>query len=303
MPAGFEAIPLHGQPVIWTKRHTTINQGKGFYHWHQCCEILLIFAGEGIVVINNKTYPIKRGMLFFFQPFEIHKVYSQVSQQVPYDRAVIHINHAYLEKALSIFPHRQSWFNQLCSQDGMERAFELNDKLEQVASYVKDYEYGVDVKKNTINEELLVFMLRLLSVLQFDSSSPEQHISAPRRQPMYSERIMDWVETNYMESNVLNQLSNELHLHRSYVSRIFKKETGSRLNEYITAKRIKVAAHLLESTTMSIETIGHKVGFHNISHFISCFKKTYHSTPLQYRLDIQKNVDPNSMSTNNNIFS
>ncbi|QOS79371.1 helix-turn-helix transcriptional regulator [Paenibacillus sp. JNUCC31] len=99
---------------------------------------------------------------------------------------------------------------------------------------------------------------------------------------------MNWIEENYMESDILNNLADDLHLTRSYVSRVFKKETGSNLSEYLVAKRIQVAAHLLESTSIQVDSIAHQVGFQNVSHFISRFKKTYRLTPLQYRLKVKK---------------
>ncbi|WP_411346641.1 AraC family transcriptional regulator [Paenibacillus sp. WLX1005] len=290
MTAGFEAIPFHGQPVVWTNRHTTTTQGPGFYHWHPCCEMLLIFAGEGTVVINNQTYAMQRGMLFFFQPFEIHNVHSRVSEQMPYERAVIHINHVHMEQALDAFPRRQEWFRRLCREHDIQRVFQLGDQLERLSLYVSDYEQAIATGRAITEEELNVFMLRLLGMLNEHLPLPQDR-TVSKRQPLYSEQIMNWIETNYMESDILNRLAQKLHLHRSYVSRIFKKETGSNLSEYLTAKRIKVSAHLLESTTLSVETIGNEVGFHNIPHFISCFKKTYSVTPLQYRLKIDKQLE------------
>ncbi|QOS79230.1 helix-turn-helix domain-containing protein [Paenibacillus sp. JNUCC31] len=288
MALGFEAVPFHGQPVVWTDRHVTSKPNIEFYHWHQCCELLIVFGGTGIVVMNNQTYDIRRGMLFVFQPFEIHKVYAKITDDCVYERAVIHLNHTVIDQYLSGFPRRREWFDRLCYANDRERAFDFGDHWQLFVQCVEDYERIAHTDRGASQEEITVFMLRLLSAMEKLVSPADTVSPLPRRKEEYSEMMMHWVETHYMESDVLNKLANELHLTRSYVSRLFKKETGSNLSEYLIAKRIKVAAHLLETTSLSVETISNRVGFQNVSHFISSFKKTHCNTPLKYRLNTKQ---------------
>lgn len=293
MSLGFEAIAFRGSPIVWTDRHITSTPHAGFYHWHQCCEILLVCEGSGIVVMNNQTHPIKKGMLFVFQPFEIHKVYAKIAEDNPYERTVIHLNHPYIDQYLHDFPRRRGLFDRLCNSGGVERAIDLGEELEQVAMCMKEYERIARTDRGASREEITVFMLRLLTVMERLLPGSGSKPSASRRKSEYSEAIMGWIETHYMESDILNKLAGELHLTRSYISRLFKNETGSTLSEYLAAKRIKVAAHLLETTSLPVETIAHEVGFQNVSHFISCFKQTYRLTPLKYRGKVRENGSSN----------
>jgi YesN/AraC family two-component response regulator len=98
---------------------------------------------------------------------------------------------------------------------------------------------------------------------------------------------MQWIEEHYMEPFDLGQLSDELHLSKSYVSRVFKRETGSSLTEYLTIRRIRQASQLLQMTNKPIEFIGESVGFGSVSYFIQLFKKMIGTTPHQYRLSHQ----------------
>ncbi|WP_405152567.1 helix-turn-helix domain-containing protein [Paenibacillus sp. FSL K6-0108] len=284
MSAGFDPIPFQGSAMLWNNRHQTHQPGISFYHWHQCCELLLVYDGNGTVVLNNQTYPIRKGMLFVFQPFEIHKVFAKATDEHPYDRTVVHINHLRLEPFLSAFPKRLELFGQLCYSRSTERAFDLGEQFDAVRQCMEDYERYAHTGRGDTQEEMTIFMLRLLSLLE--DIVPEQSSPSPaqRRSEEYSEKMMSWIEHHYMESDILDKLAAELHLTQSYVSRRFRKETGSTLSEYLTAKRIKVAAHLLESTSYTVESIAHQIGFQNVSHFISSFKKTYLITPLKYRL-------------------
>lgn len=288
MEVGFESVPFHGHPLIWTDRHRTSKTNSSFYHWHQCCEFLIVFEGKGTVVMNNKTYPIKPGMLYVFQPFEIHKVFAKVTHESHYERAVIHLDHVVIDQYLKDYPRRREWFDRLCYSSGIERAFDLSRDMDLFSYCMEDYGQIAHMEQGESREEITVFVLQFLSamarIFPIDQSEP----SLTRRKKEHSELIMQWLDEHYMESNILNKLADQLHFTRSYVSRLFKNETGSNLSEYLTAKRIKVAAHMLETTTMSVEYISHHVGFQNVSHFISCFKKTYQVTPLKYKLN-QKN--------------
>ncbi|RAI98331.1 AraC-like DNA-binding protein [Paenibacillus pabuli] len=289
MEVGFESVPFQGKPVVWTDRHRTSQSNSSFYHWHQCCEILIVFEGTGTVVMNNKTYSIKKGMLFVFQPFEIHKVFAKVTHECPYERAVIHINHSLMDQYLKEYPRRRAWFDRLCHSSEIERAFDFSREMNLFNYCLEDYGSIAHKEQGDSQEEITVFILQFLSAMARVFPKNQLESTLTRRKKEHSELIMQWLDEHYMESDILNKLADHLHFTRSYVSRLFKKETGSNLSEYLAAKRIKVAAHLLETTFLPVEVISHHVGFQNVSHFISCFKKTYEITPLKYKLKQKKN--------------
>ncbi|MFD2878690.1 helix-turn-helix domain-containing protein [Paenibacillus rhizoplanae] len=63
----------------------------------------------------------------------------------------------------------------------------------------------------------------------------------------------------------------------------FHQETGGRLVDYLTARRLKQACRLLETTDLTVERIGRTVGFPNSSYFNQLFKRVLGLSPLQYR--------------------
>jgi hypothetical protein len=50
-------------------------------------------------------------------------------------------------------------------------------------------------------------------------------------------------------------MADDIHLSKSYASRIFQQETGSSITDYVTARRLKQAYLLLETTTLSVEEV------------------------------------------------
>lgn len=73
-------------------------------------EILYVHEGQGIVVLNNHTYPIPKGMLFFFQPYQLHHVYAEVHPDTPYARNIFCVEPIVMDRYLETFPHRRAFF-------------------------------------------------------------------------------------------------------------------------------------------------------------------------------------------------
>ena len=59
----------------------------------------------------------------------------------------------------------------------------------------------------------------------------------------------------------------------SYLSRLFNRETGDSVSNFITKARVEKAAGLLSFSGMSIQNIAFYVGFGDLNYFSRCFKK------------------------------
>ena len=81
----------------------------------------------------------------------------------------------------------------------------------------------------------------------------------------------------------LNNLSNILNVSPSYLSTVFKKETGQTLTEYVNQKRIKNAMQLLATTKIQIQTAAQHSGIDDVHYFTKLFKKYTGKTPKEYR--------------------
>lgn len=68
-----------------------------------------------------------------------------------------------------------------------------------------------------------------------------------------------------------------------YLSRKFKKETGSTPAEYIRRKRLERAALLLRTTKEDVQNIGDRLLFGSHSYFSDSFKKQYGVSPSEFR--------------------
>ena len=80
-----------------------------------------------------------------------------------------------------------------------------------------------------------------------------------------------------------DELAAMVHVSSGYLGRIFKKETGHALTDYIIKKRIFVAKQLLIKTSLSITDISTRVGISYSSYFTKIFKEQVGVTPQEYR--------------------
>lgn len=268
------------QSLIWQYRLHTEDHYKGYYHWHQCCEIMLVHGGQGSIVVNQQMYDIRRGMLFFFQPHQLHRVSSEVSPECPFIRTLFYIDPLTAEHLLQGFGRRKAVFTALWQDNSRACGFDLGDSTEAAEWACRSYNQSRGAAGEE-SEDITLLLLQLLDCIGIAGGLPGG--TGERRSLRYSEQIMSWIEAHYQEDITLEQLAALTHLSKSYVSRIFHQETGSRLVDYLTARRLRQACRLLETTDLSVEQIGAAAGFPNPSYFNQLFKRVLGTTPLKYR--------------------
>lgn len=104
-----------------------------------------------------------------------------------------------------------------------------------------------------------------------------------RHTSSYTEQCRDYVQKHYREKIYLEEIAESLGISVSYLSRLFRKETGMRFQDYVTEVRIERAANLLIYSEESLPRIAEYVNFPSQSYFGKVFKEKKHMTPRQYR--------------------
>jgi AraC-like DNA-binding protein len=96
------------------------------------------------------------------------------------------------------------------------------------------------------------------------------------------EMIQDQIDDNFVFD--LKDISNELQINPSYLSREFSKHFDNlNFGEYIRKIRIEKAIHLIETTSYSLTEIAYLTGFSDQSHFNRIFKKHTGKNPSSLR--------------------
>ncbi|WP_054028236.1 helix-turn-helix domain-containing protein [Bacillus sp. FJAT-28004] len=101
------------------------------------------------------------------------------------------------------------------------------------------------------------------------------------------EKVQRYMEEHLGEEFSREQAAESVYLNPAYLSRLFRRETGSSLTDYLVRMRIAKARNELEKTNNRISDVAINVGYSNFSHFSKLFKKSTGLTPQEYRKNFQ----------------
>lgn len=81
-----------------------------------------------------------------------------------------------------------------------------------------------------------------------------------------------------------------LHVNKSYLSTMFKNETGVNISVYINNEKVKEAKKMLLETEMPVTEIAERLGYSTPKYFVEKFAKSTGITPAKYRSLLNKNI-------------
>ncbi len=93
----------------------------------------------------------------------------------------------------------------------------------------------------------------------------------------------EYIVRHLNEQIKLEDIALNVHLSPSYLSMLFKRETGENISDYMQYLRIEEAKRLLKSTNLYVNEIAERVGYTDPKHFSKLFKKQIGSQPQEYR--------------------
>ena len=96
-------------------------------------------------------------------------------------------------------------------------------------------------------------------------------------------RIIEEIKRSLYKDVTKEDLVSVCDMHKDYAERIFKKDTGMTIMEYLSSSRIQIACELLKDSQTSIAEISSILCFSSQSYFGRVFKKVTGKTPAQYR--------------------
>lgn len=157
----------------------------------------------------------------------------------------------------------------MCKQKGMEleQAFRMSDFYIQKLDDIHTIE-GV---RNLHDAMVLDYTEKMRRIRRNDTNS--RHINICK----------EYIYSHIKERITIEDLADELGVSASYLSRLFKKETGDSVSAYIRSQKIEMAKNLLQYSDYSMIDIANRLSFSSQSHFIQQFRDATGMTPKKYR--------------------
>ena len=94
------------------------------------------------------------------------------------------------------------------------------------------------------------------------------------------------IDTDLSADLSLKALAEKQNINASYLSALFKKETGQTVTDYVNQRRVRYAIHLLSTTKLQVKTVAQHCGIQDINYFSKIFKKYTLATPKEYRKNL-----------------
>lgn len=246
------------------------------FHLHNRFEIYFFISGDVRYFIEKSVHRLKYGDLLIMNSHEIHK--PSIQPDIPYERIVIHFNPDDVScmshddyNLLECFTGRRSGENNLVRLDTGQQT-EVLALLKRIENLNMDSE-GASVLRLAYFMELMVY---INEVYKHSCYSEERSKLSETIIP-----IFDYIERNLDGDLTLESLEQKFFINRYYLCKLFKKNTGSSLHEYIIYKRIS-KAKLLLSEGCSVSEACSCSGFNDYSNFLRMFKRTVGITPGRY---------------------
>lgn len=104
----------------------------------------------------------------------------------------------------------------------------------------------------------------------------------------YVKKAITYIKAHYTENIFLPDVADSLGIAKTYLSSLFKSETGIGFVDYLNNLRMSKAKVLMEEERYEIKEIINMCGFNNYEYFFKLFKKKFGRTPKEYISDNAK---------------
>ncbi len=241
-------------------------------HLHNYVEIYYNIKGCRRYLVNNKYYRCEKNDMFLVPSLQIHK--ALLNSEREYERCIISLSSEMIEKLRSL-PNMQS--------DPFETIFKKDVASHKTHLSSNEHNYLIDLITlyNAENEESEKFII-LLRLLKFICSKYESDMVFEQNfsPETAADKILDFIERNFKTTISVSQLAKDMALSDAQLYRLFTKETGMTIKEYLTKRRIAEAKKMLQ-LGYSVKEACFGSGFNDYSNFIRAFKKFEGHSPGQ----------------------
>ncbi len=110
-----------------------------------------------------------------------------------------------------------------------------------------------------------------------------EQLAVVERESTVVDKVKGYIIDHLYDEISREELANFAHVNSSYLSRLFKKEAGISLTDFIAQERMRTVRDLLIHSDEMISNIAKSFHYTNFSHFSKMFRRFYGMNPQDYR--------------------
>ena len=235
-------------------------------HTHNHMELFYIVGGKGQFLIQDQLYPVNANNLVIINPNVPHTEVSLNAQPLEY--IVLGIEGV-----------------ELASSEQSNGRFSMLDHFESVEisgclrNILREMELKSTGYEDVCQAYMEILIIRPMRSTALSVPAQPQQISANRQ----CAAVKRYIDQHFKETLTLDQLAEEAHMNKFYLSHAFKQEFGVSPINYLISCRIEESKYLLAETDLSISQIAQLLNFSSPSYFSQVFRRTQGVSPVEFR--------------------
>ena len=240
-------------------------------HTHNHMELFYIVGGKGQFLIQDQLHPVNVNNLVIINPNVTHTEVSLNAQPLEY--IVLGIEGV-----------------ELATSDNSDGSFSILDHYEsvEISGCIRNILREME-QKNTGYEDVCqaymeILLIRLMRNTALAVTAEPQVYSGNRQ----CAAVRRYIDLHFKEALSLDQLAEDAHMSKYYLSHAFKREYGTSPINYMIGKRIEESKYLLAETDLSLSRIAQLLGFSSLSYFSQVFHRIQGISPMEYRQSTKK---------------
>ena len=244
-------------------------------HVHRALELGLVLEGDGVVHLDERDFPIRKGSLFFFNSNEPHQILA--TNQSGIKVAYLQMASSFCSEYLSCFRNLEILENDLT---GILTPAQLKELTGLMVQAVSDY-MAEDSDLYGLHCICSICQLysRLLNIVPYRQMTEAAYLARNKKMARLG-RITEYIDQNYSEKITLTQLAEREGVTTTYLSHFIHDNLHMTFQEYVSSVRFERALKLLRYTSMCMTDVSVVSGFSDVK-YLSRMLETYFGMSAQ----------------------
>ncbi|MCX8128829.1 MAG: AraC family transcriptional regulator [Clostridia bacterium] len=237
-------------------------------HTHPSYMFVLSFDNTTVVKIHGNTIRSEQGKL------------SALSPGIPHQE----LNDGFTSRYIAIFIDKELFEGELGEYINKNIVFPGEYYKAPEALLPRLRSFMIEADNNMPGQKTLLYTIGLEichTIIRSVLNLNHAHDRVSYR--LEIDKVIHYLHNNYNRRISVNELSKIANMSLSHFSRVFKKETGQSVLDYLLELRFERARKMLTHENMPITQIAMECGFGSSAYLCSGFKKRYNLSPLEYK--------------------
>jgi AraC-like DNA-binding protein len=275
-------------PTITTLATSDYRPGYTFHDhtYEDDIEIVYVVHGASYVGINKQFIRIKKNDCLLIFPKVTHNYFLKENESCKIIDLVFKPGDLFIFNALDL-KYNFRFLYELTQLQIEYLKFVDNGEIKSILEHIlfqheNQSQYSYMLSKIYFCE-LYIFLSKVISATRDELGKPKNpHVTIG----------LDYLTNFYNDQISVEKIANHVGLSPRHFSRLFVRELGMTVPDYLSLLRIKKAKDFLQYSEMDITRIAYSLGFNSSQYFITCFKRIEHVTPKVYRRKVKSTNRP-----------